>query len=651
MRWVVETDPDQEWFVTEFIDNERKVVVSKLRDTNSASVVEQLEQGTRYSVARQLRNLTTESVGERIDLRSKEAGAAEDPGPVIVPNGLDAAGIFNSDPLYLSGEFWVRVLEGEKRQRSCLRIPGWVRGHALHCRRCQKHNEDGGLDLDVIEDGVLEGEYRRFYAKGCYGERVAAYLIYGFLPKFKKDNVPNYDVKTYRSLYKYKGLRAAWQKQLDMKGLFGPGDPRWVGSLTGAERPADVEKAAASGSIPKCRVCLDMSPSNEHMVEWPMRYEDAGKIATVVRRGDRFFKLDLSSFYLRLPAHWRLQQLQSCRDPFTKEIISYRFLAFGGKVNCTYSSGISAEARLIIMEVYRKLGITARLHSYIDDFMGRSQQTEDKTNEALEIATIVLEKKLGLPVAAAKSVRSTTTCELLGIEFNSVNCTMGVKPQHRQEALAKISKLLTQRRSTAKNLSRVCGLLNFLAPQILGARPYLRAFWDLLKHLKDNKTKDIPSHFIGDMQWWKSILEQGYPADSTAWLNPSTAQTVSVATDASGDYGGGAWANNRRFFIRWDEEQISQSVPWKEFFVMFKYITRFASQLRGHVVLAFTDSIANVYAINAGSSKAPGEAMLLRRLSDIQRRHRIKLLAIWLPREYNVIPDMLSKGLIPGEPL
>ena len=47
--------------------------------------------------------------------------------------------------------------------------------------------------------------------------------------------------------------------------------------------------------------------------------------------------------------------------------------------------------------------------------------------------------------------------------------------------------------------------------------------------------------------------------------------------------------------------------------------------------------------INSGSSAVDDCAELLRQMSDLQRTHAFRLLAHWVPREFNEAADMLSR--------
>ena len=96
---------------------------------------------------------------------------------------------------------------------------------------------------------------------------------------------------------------------------------------------------------------------------------------------------------------------------------------------------------------------------------------------------------------------------------------------------------------------------------------------------------------------------------------------------------------------------LLKSVPFKELYTAVQALYVDRHKFEKKVVLLFTDSITNVFAFAAGSSSSLECHRLLRCASSIMRAHEFSVLALWLPREYNVIADSLSKGVLLGRPL
>ena len=64
-------------------------------------------------------------------------------------------------------------------------------------------------------------------------------------------------------------------------------------------------------------MCLDVKCSgyNERLYDWPFRYRSLDAIAETVEKDDWLAALDISRFYLRLPAGKKLRELQWFQDP------------------------------------------------------------------------------------------------------------------------------------------------------------------------------------------------------------------------------------------------------------------------------------------------------------------------------------------------
>lgn len=70
----------------------------------------------------------------------------------------------------------------------------------------------------------------------------------------------------------------------------------------------------------KMRLCLDLKRSgyNKRLLDWAFRYYCCIKVITErIQQGDWLTVLDISRFYLLLPAGKRLRQAQWFQDPST----------------------------------------------------------------------------------------------------------------------------------------------------------------------------------------------------------------------------------------------------------------------------------------------------------------------------------------------
>ena len=114
---------------------------------------------------------------------------------------------------------------------------------------------------------------------------------------------------------------------------------------------------------------------NSLLLDWPFRYLGMDDIASEVKPGDWLAAIDISRFYLRLPAGQRLRSVQWFQDPATYAYNTHdnrrlsakkrRFrqllpVAFGLKSAPAWASVVSAElARILRSFGVRVAGVLA----------------------------------------------------------------------------------------------------------------------------------------------------------------------------------------------------------------------------------------------------------------------------------------------------
>ena len=89
-------------------------------------------------------------------------------------------------------------------------------------------------------------------------------------------------------------------------------------------------------------------------------------------------------------------------------------------------------------------------------------------------------------------------------------------------------------------------------------------------------------------------------------------------------------------------------MPLKELHPVELVAIALGPRLAGALVVFATDSITNAYAFNSGSSTSPEGNAKLKHVAEAEREYGFDSVAFWLPREFNVVPDALSKGVLIG---
>ena len=385
---------------------------------------------------------------------------------------------------------------------------------------------------------------------------------------------------------------------------------------------------------------------NKCLSRWPFRYTDLPFILKHCRKNDWIAQLDLRSFFLQLPMAADFQKYLSLRCPLTGKLLKYARVPFGLATAPAWASAVSSEVRRLM----RARGLDT-VFCYVDDFFFICP-TKAACAEALRIALEVL-ADLGFPVSAEKVVQPAQVSEILGVVLNTVDGTLGVKEEHADWCLRLINEVLEKGHLKKRLFHSLCGTLNWVCALIRGSRPYLRTMWDALAARRNSSARvHLSEAARTDLLWWRArLLQLNEGGCTTKWLDTSSMDLAFTATDASGVIGCGLWLEDELYAHLWDDEQREWSVPRQELFPVAVAFERFGESLHGKMVVIITDSITNVFAINAGSSSSPECNKLLKRMSIAERHWGFESVAVWMPREFNAIPDALSKFTIPGAPL
>ena len=520
-----------------------------------------------------------------------------------------------------------------------------ARAHFQHCERCRPRAAGLAAAPTTLTVGYVH-QLLACFDPNCYAQHLFRGLFYGYLPA-TLGPIHRFEFANYQSVLapeNPEALNKAWRKQRDMRGVFGPGDEDHISPLTLATRFTDEWKAKLDGSTPKRRVCFDASRAlNPRLARWRFRYTDFPYILAHIKRGSFMVMVDLRSFYLQLPMAAEFTAFLSLRDPFTGELLRYLRCPFGLSPAPAWASAVTSEIRRVLIARGVHLNFW-----YIDDCIA----IFDSRAEAEAGLKIILQtlREFGIPVAQEKIQRPTQQAELLGIIVDTADMKLRVKPEHVEYSSETIRRILRQGRMSKKLLKSICGTLSWISPMVKGSRPYLRSMWDLQKGKRFHSGRiQLSAEARKDLKWWASAFQCLEEAEfEVAWMDLSTKRFVVIASDASGAQGWGVWVGEQLYSGMWTPTQLDWSVPHKELAPPVAAVEEFGAAWRDRLIILATDSITNAYAINAGTSTSKEGVALLKRLAQAEREHGIDVVAVWLPREYNVVPDALSKGVIVG---
>ena len=154
-----------------------------------------------------------------------------------------------------------------------------------------------------------------------------------------------------------------------------------------------------------------------------------------------------------------------------------------------------------------------------------------------------------------------------------------------------------------------------------------------------------------DLRWWAAKLVDDSWSGSRV-LTKQFATPIAIKSDASGEFGAG--------FHQLDvEDPVWACWPWsaqqrllykddmvaKELDPLVEAVRCHGAKWRGKLLNVATDNTGAVYAINAGRAKTHAARQIMRDLADLLQEFDIDIVAQWVPRELNVVADLLSRQL------
>lgn len=222
-------------------------------------------------------------------------------------------------------------------------------------------------------------------------------------------------------------------------------------------------------------------------------------------------------------------------------------------------------------------------------------------------------------------------------------------------------------RATRHQLQKLCGILCHCARVVHGGRTFSRRICDLLKGLHNNKRIRLNHCFMKDLQWWikfsggfngrASIIKYNY-GEGPWFATDASAQGYGVF--ASGDWLAGYYNEPQQIIpeifdgINSDHghwmnvtlplhQEKDNNINFWEMVPVWLAIIRYAPGCQGMHLVAFSDNLQVVHAVNKGISVNESSMNLLRNIFWECAKYNIFLTARYIPGEFNVIPDLLSR--------
>ena len=533
---------------------------------------------------------------------------------------------------------------------SGLNIPLWRFLHAMHCKKCTKYRVDDS----------------------CYFRLVFHFLRSGFEPsvmdgKSLQDAVCT--VRAYVDLWRaeQRGCDAAFDKWMTKMGDLVSDPTAEVPDkffpILPVVREKDRWRHLMHGLAYAIRLCMDFKSGklNALLKEWGFKYWGLECLAERVQQDDWLATLDISSFYLRLPAGKRLRAVQWFQDPSSygcdnnaNDRMSYRrmrfrqlhSIAFGLKPAPAFASIISAE----LARIFRAFGIKVA-GTYIDDFLIRGR-TREQTMRSYLLARSIAES-LGVPMNdKGQEPRSPAEGVVyLGVHIRTADCSMQMTAEHREYAKERVLVLLRGKFVTVKDLENIGGILSWISHVHVPGRPRRNFIFRQLSSMKKRKISRAPlrGELKQQLHWWYNSLNSSREISSFFW--PSQPPTSLIYSDASGEDGWGACVDGLHFAGPWPPEwrqsagASSPHMLFKELLPPALVAMILAPFKEGEVLASVADNSGTAFSLNKLSCRCSQSLKVLRPLCDSLTANRVSLVADHIYRDFNEHTDALSHAV------
>ena len=349
-------------------------------------------------------------------------------------------------------------------------------------------------------------------------------------------------------------------------------------------------------------------------------------------KGTLMAKLDIKQAYRNIPVH-----------PYDRLLLG---MSWEG---CTYADktlpfGLRS-APLLFSAIADALGWIMTQNgvsiefSYIDDFftLGTPGTDECLLNLSAMRGTC---NNTGLPVEEDKCEGPATCIPFLGMELDSEALEIRL-PKDKLANMIHLLCIWRGRKACRKReLLSLIGSLSHACKAVRSGRAFLRRLIDLAA-----ATSGL-DHYLwlnrearSDIEWWHTFASSWNGVammKAIRWSPPK----VGITSDASGNWGCGAFSDQAWFQLKWAEHNITV----KELIPIIIAAAIWGPKWRGHTIQVLCDNAAVVAILNKNSSKDSEIMHLIRCLAFITARFQFIITAAHIAGVKNMAADALSRN-------
>ena len=399
----------------------------------------------------------------------------------------------------------------------------------------------------------------------------------------------------------------------------------------------------------KARMSTDATATgvNSALQKKPFRYPGPQDALKLIKRGDWIALGDVSRYFYSFPL--ALASLFLFFIEY-KEIM-YRFTRcpFGFALCPYYCQGWSAE----FLSWVRAKDVSACV--VVDDWF-TSGSTEEEADKNLDTISDML-VNVGLEMAEDKR-QCGKQVVYLGILIDTDRMVMTFDRVTAQGFGLQLNEylimLVSGKHVNHTIIRHVCGKLNWYSEVLQSGRLRTRSWWIYEKY-GVNLLPDTKAKLISDTQWWVIRLrmwsegELGggeYPILSSSELQSTPGLIYIVQSDMSGPDGYGyihGDANNddpKYVSKSWKGDYTPSNSHCGELYALLDFCRNI--NIDNRLLVWVTDSLSAVWSVNKGRCIDEEGLCILSSIFEICDDRCVQTVALWVPRERNLLADYLS---------
>ena len=279
---------------------------------------------------------------------------------------------------------------------------------------------------------------------------------------------------------------------------------------------------------------------------------------------------------------------------------------------------------------------------YMDDFVkvGRPRSQEGYNNLQMMLRTC---EDTGTPVDQGKTEGPCPVLVFLGIEVDTIAMQLRLPLGKLSNLKELLGKWRGKKACRKRDLLSVIGVLSHACKVVKPGRSFLRRLIEVSKIVNDL------DHFVrlnrearSDIEWWFRFVDR-WNGVSIMYQTGRNKCDIAIISDASGNWGCGAFCHNEWFQLRWPEAIQETHITVKELVPIVLAAAVWGSNWKGRNVMSHCDNAAVVVILNKGDGKDPVAMHLVRCLAFFKAKFQFSLFASHISGVDIDLADALSR--------